>query len=147
SKQQAGRDWFYGWKEQNPEPTLRTPEATSLARAAAFNCHNINSFFDQYESILHRPGFKLEANRLWNLDETGIQTVQNTTGRFLSEKCLKQVGQVTSGERGVLVTMCCCVNAARNALPPAYIFPRVHYRNHMLNGAPTGNCSFWMDEL
>ena len=52
-----------------------------------------------------------------------------------SEKGLKQVAQITS----VLVTMCCCVNAIYAALPPAYIFPRVNFKDHMLTGAPNGS--------
>ena len=41
-----------------------------------------------------------------------------------------------SGERGVLVTTCCIINATGNTLPPVMVFPRVHFKNHMLNGAP-----------
>ena len=56
----------------------------------------------------------------------------------------------TSVERGVLVTMCCCVNAVGAALQPAYIFPRVNFRDHMLTGAPNGSLglatsSGWMN--
>ena len=46
--------------------------------------------------------------------------------------------------------MCACVNATGNALPPAFVFLRVHFKAHMLKGAPTGNlglsCSSgWMN--
>ena len=62
---------------------------------------------------------------------------------------MKQVGQITSSERGTLVTLCCCVNAVGQSAPPAYIFLRVHYKTHMLHGAPNGslglaNQSGWM---
>ncbi|KAK6186858.1 hypothetical protein SNE40_006124 [Patella caerulea] len=61
----------------------------------------------------------------------------------------KQVGQITSAERGVLITMCGSVNAVGNTIPPLMIFPRVHFRNHMITGAPVGtigtaNPSGWM---
>ena len=47
----------------------------------------------------------------------------------------KQVGRVTfCGEN---VTMCACVNAIGNALPPAFGFPRVYFKAHILKGAPT----------
>lgn len=48
------------------------------------------------------------------------------------------------------MTMCCCVNAVGTALPPAYVFPRVHFKNIMLKGAPNGSLglaapSGWMN--
>ena len=48
------------------------------------------------------------------------------------------------------MTMCACINAIGNALPPAFIFPRVHFKEHMLSGAPNGSlglsCSSgWMN--
>ena len=146
---EAGVDWFYGLMKRNPNLSIRMPEATSIARATAFNRYNVDMFFEQYERILTRPNFKLEPHRVWNLDETGVKTVQGTS-KILSEKGLKQVGQITSAERGVLVTMCCCVNAIGAALPPAYVFPRVHFRDNMLTGAPNGSlglatASGWMN--
>jgi hypothetical protein len=52
---------------------------------------------------------------------------------------MKQVGSVTSGERGINVTMIVAVNAIGNHVPPMLIFPRVHFKNHMLSGAPTAS--------
>ena len=79
-----------------------------------------------------------QSYNIWNLDETGITTVQRPP-KVIAEKGAKQFGQITSFERGTLVTMCCCVNAVEQSIPPAYIFPRVHYKAHMLNGAPNGS--------
>lgn len=41
---------------------------------------------------------------------------------------------MTSGERGQNVTMI----AAGNSIPPMLIFPRVHFKEFMLTGAPPG---------
>ena len=86
---------------------------------------------------------------MWNLDETGVRTVPSTT-RVIAEKGIKQVGLLTSAERGDLVTMCAYVSATGTALPPVYISPRVHFKDHMTNGAPNGskglaNPSGWMN--
>ena len=147
-KEEAGVDWLYGFMQRNPRLSLRTPEATSIARAAGFNRKSVEAFFENYSDIIARPNFRFEAHRIWNLDETGIKTVAGTT-KILAQKGSKQVGLISSAERGELITMCCCVNAAGMSLPPAYIFPRVKYRDFMLSNAPNGslglaNQSGWM---
>ena len=59
------------------------------------------------------------------------------------------MGQVTSRERGELITVCAIVSATGVALPPVFIFPRKNYRDVFMNGAPEGslglvNPSGWM---
>ena len=39
-------------------------------------------------------------------------------------------------ERGSLVTMVGAINAAGNLIPPCLVFPRVHFKDAMLHGAP-----------
>lgn len=58
---------------------------------------------------------------IYNVDETGVTTVQNPK-QVVTEKGKKQVGAITSAERGELVTVVCAVNAAGNAVPPMLIF-------------------------
>ena len=53
-------------------------------------------------------------------------------------KKMKQVGKITSGKRGALVTFLCTINAAGNSIPPFMIFPRVFFKERMLHGAPPG---------
>ena len=49
------------------------------------------------------------------------------------------MGRITSAEPGENVTLCACINAIGHALPPVYIFPRVHFKEHMLKGASYGS--------
>jgi len=133
----AGEDWFSGYMTRFPNLALRRPEATSLSRATSFNKTNVKNFFDNLETVLQK--YKFSPNDIYNTDETGCTTVQivrNT--RVIACKNQKQVGKITSGERGTLVTMLGTINAAGNSVAPFMVFPRVHFKESMLHGAPPG---------
>jgi hypothetical protein len=71
------------------------------------------------------------------MDETALTTVHKPP-KVIAEKRTKQVGQITSAERGVLTTMVGAVSAAGGTIPPMMIFPRVNFKLHMIHGAPPG---------
>lgn len=74
---------------------------------------------------------------IYNLDEAECTTVQKLP-QVVGLKGAHQVGQVTSRECGELVTMVGIVCANGNALPLAFIFPRVHFNEaRMMNGVPS----------
>lgn len=142
----AGDDWFSSFLKRNNTLSIRKPEATSLARAMNFNPVNVKKFMDKYDSVLVK--YKFEAHQIYNLDETGITTVQNP-GKIIAQKGKKQVGAITSSERGTLVTMCLAVSALGNTIPPMFVFPRVNYKDNFIRGGPPGcvgtsNKSGWL---
>lgn len=146
----ASVDWYKGFRKRHPNLSLRTPEGCSLARAIGFNKVNVDLFFEKLENVLKRhPNFSTGL-RIYNLDETGTLTVQNSAAKVLAEKGTKQVSKIQSSERGTLVTTCCIVNASGHAIPPVMVFPRVHFKSHMITGAPPGTLglatkSGWMN--
>lgn len=87
---------------------------------------------------------KVQARQIFNLDETGFTTVQGMP-KVITTKGIKQVGQMTSRERGELVTVCAIVSGTGRALPPAFVFPRKRLQPHMLNNAPEGSLGLVTD--
>ena len=148
ANEKAGIDWLRAFMKRHPQLSIRKPDPTSIGRMSAFNRHNIQQFYANIERVLKDR--ELEAHQLWNCDETGITTVQ-VPERIIAEKGERQVAAVTSAERGTLVTMCNAVNASGSTIPPFYIFPRVHFRDHFLRNSVPGsggaaNPSGWMIE-
>ena len=70
----AGCDWFTGFHKRHPSLSIRTPEATRIGRATAFNRPTVEIFYDTLASVMDKHEF--EAKDIWNVDETGITTVQ-----------------------------------------------------------------------
>lgn len=59
--------------------------------------------------------------------------------KIITNKGCKQVGQAVAAERGEQVTFCGIIIADGNVIPPAYVFPRVRYKEVFLTGAPEGS--------
>ena len=99
-----------------------------------FNEINVLAFFDNLKRLFEVwEGFP--PHIIWNLDETRISAVRKPQ-QILAEKRVKQVGQITSRERVLTVTLCAHVNALVQAVHPVFKFPRVHFKDRRLNKAP-----------
>lgn len=72
--QMAGMDWMRGFLQRNTNLSIRKPQATSMARATAFNRFNVNSFFGKLKDLYDKYHFP--AQNVYNMDETGVTTVQ-----------------------------------------------------------------------
>ncbi|KAJ8949594.1 hypothetical protein NQ314_008165 [Rhamnusium bicolor] len=131
----AGTDWMKSFMRRHTTLSLRKPENTSIARIAGFNKESVEEFYSNLEQVLRK--YKFSPRRIFNLDETGVTTVLPSP-KVVAEKGKRQVGQVTSAERGSLVTVVCIVNAIGNFISPCLIFPRQKYLPHFIEGAPYG---------
>lgn len=143
----AGKDWLSGFKSRHRQLTLRKPEATSAARAAAFNKVNVGKFFDLLTRVVDEN--KLTPDRIYNCDETGVTVVPKHRSKILSLRGRKQVGCLTSAERGNTITIEVCFSAAGAYMPPLFVFPRVRGNDQLMNDCPPGawaeyHSSGWM---
>jgi hypothetical protein len=59
----------------------------------------------------------------------------------LQRKGKKQVAAMKSSERGNLVTVVTCMNAAGTFVPPPIVFPRKNMKEELMDGAPAGSIS------
>ncbi|XP_048487698.1 uncharacterized protein LOC125490998 [Plutella xylostella] len=132
----AGMDWLYGFLRRHPELSLRLPEPTSVARAMGFNRVNVSKFFALLIELQDK--YKFGPTKIFNVDETGIMTVPKKKSKVLSLKGKKQVGIISSAERGQLTTAVLCVSASGVYIPPLLIFPRVRMKAELLDGTPPG---------
>ncbi|KAJ8891326.1 hypothetical protein PR048_010842 [Dryococelus australis] len=137
----AGR--YVNKKKANPD--------TDVQMRLKYDCRRV--FSDEEKG--HLVMYLLECAMGWTplkltiLHEIGTSTVQNTK-KILAPKGVKQLNNVTSGEKGTHVTTCCIISASGVALPPAMVFPQVQFKEHMLKGAPPGTLglaaqSAWMN--
>ncbi|XP_072395261.1 uncharacterized protein [Diabrotica undecimpunctata] len=132
----AGWHWLHSFLQRH-KLSLRLPEATSIARARGFNKQAITIFFfDILEPLQDK--MKFTPNRIFNVDETGITTVQGRPSKVVALRGRKQVGTLTSAERGELSTAVICMSASGIFIPPMIIFPRVNMQQHFMHGVPPG---------
>lgn len=98
----AGIEWIRGFLRRQTQLSIRKPQATSPARATAFNKFNVGSFFEKLIALYNQ--YKFPAQKVYNMDETGVTTVQRPD-RVVGRKGVKQIGRIVGGERGTLVTL------------------------------------------
>lgn len=78
-----------------------------------------------------------DAQRIFDMDETCLSTVQKKTRKVPALKGKRLVG-ATSEERGVTTTVVCCASAAGLFVPPLIIFKRKRAKDELRDGVPPG---------
>nr|XP_023012926.1 uncharacterized protein LOC111502960 [Leptinotarsa decemlineata] len=134
--EKAGDDWLSSFLSRHNQISLRTPEATSVARAKGFNRREVGRFYENLEALTVK--YDIDASRLYNMDETDISNTTNKSPKVISIRGKKQVGIIASAERGQLTTVIGCCNAAGSFLPLFLIFARKNMQPRLLDGAPPG---------
>lgn len=66
-----------------------------MARAKGFCKENVNDFFEIFKNTVDEN--KIDATNIYNVDETGVSTVQNKCQKVVAEKGKRSVGSIASG--------------------------------------------------
>lgn len=106
----AGLEWLRGFLHRNNQLSIRKPESCSLSRLTSFNKHNVEMFFNNLTSVYAQVPDLADGCRVFNLDETGVTTVQKPK-KVVGMKGVKQLNQC--GKRGIgdsSVHRKCCRN-------------------------------------
>ncbi|CAI6356809.1 unnamed protein product [Macrosiphum euphorbiae] len=114
-----------------------------------FNKRVVDDFFQLLGGLMDQ--YKFKPDRIYNCDETGISSVPKSKSKIIASKGRKQVGAITSAERGETVTVEICMNAAGTYMPPFFIFPRKRFNSEFMRNAPIGSIaefhqSGWMQK-
>lgn len=136
TKKKAGKKWMKLFMARHPSLSFRKPESLSRARIQGFTKEHIKTFFTLLKPELEKIHFN--PNKIFNVDETGITTVQHKVRKILTVKGKKEVHKLSSAERGALVTIVTCMSASGQFIPPLMVFPRKNMKAELLDGAPPG---------
>lgn len=131
----AGEGWLSGFMRRCGDLTIRKPEHTSLSRIMGFNKVDVSKFYHNLEEVYNK--YKFPASRVFNCDETGVNTVGSAV-KILAKKGQKQVGLISSAERGTNTTVVCCFSAAGFYIPPMFIFKRQRMTPLLEKDGPPG---------
>lgn len=155
TKGTAGKHFYYNFLARHPDISLRTPESTSIMRAVGFNKPQVDLFYSNLQNLLDQYNFR--PSNIYNCDETGVTCVQKHL-KVLAPKSARQVGKITSAERGKNVTILFCMSATGVYTPPFFVFPRKRMNERLMFNAPPDsigvaqpngwmNCDFFLQWL
>ncbi|XP_028044462.1 uncharacterized protein LOC113557983 [Rhopalosiphum maidis] len=135
----AGLDWMYNFMKRHPDLSIRKPEATSAAQASGFNPTVVGKFYILLSDTVDTH--KLQASQIYNVDETSITCIPKLQSKIVACSERRQVGALTSTERGQTVTVEIC-KCDGLFMPPMLIFLRVRSKPELIDGAPLG---YWAE--
>ncbi|KAG8239760.1 hypothetical protein J437_LFUL010608 [Ladona fulva] len=132
----AGQDCIKGFITRHPSLSIRTPENTSDAQAMGFNKVAVSKFNSLINYV--NDNHKLTAEKIFNFDETGVLVNLKSQSKLIALKGKRQIGAITSAERGETVTAEVCMSASGLYMPPMLIFPKMKKKQESELGLPPG---------
>jgi hypothetical protein len=97
----------------------------------------VKQFFCLSSSLQDKYNFN--SDNIYNVDETRISTVPSKQIKVFGLSGKRQVGGLSSTERGVLVTAEIFMSASGNFVPMMFVFPLARENKELLDNASPGS--------
>lgn len=78
--------------------------------------------------------YNFASSKIYNGDETRVSCVHKHQ-KVLAFKAIRQVGKLTSAERGKNITVLFCMGAHGQFIPPFFVFPRQRMNDRLMINA------------
>lgn len=98
-----------------------------------FNKIVIETFYELLGNVLNK--YKFSPDRIFNCDETDVSTISKSQSKILARKDRKQVGVLSSAERGQTVIVEICFSTSGSYMPPMLIFLRLRMNPLLINNS------------
>jgi hypothetical protein len=145
-----GIDWLHGFENRwKNEITRRVAQPLPANRAYACNAAVVDDFFNKLSEVTGRLNLSAKPQNIFNVDETGFQTVIGSQWIFCRRGLRNPHKTVASSTKTMYTVQVCC-SAIGEFLPMYIVFKGKHLYENWCHGGPDDtryNCSpsGWME--
>ena len=80
--------WFYGFLGRWPDLTIRKPQKLASSRAEGASREKLDRYFRELATFLTSNGLRERPERIYNIDETGVNPQHNPLNIVCNNKNL-----------------------------------------------------------
>ena len=98
--------WWIKFLQRHPNLRLRSGDSTAGMRMEAVNADNLRAYYAPLRNIYDEHGFDDHPERVYNMDETGVQ-LEPHPPKVIAAKGKKKVRYCTSGQKSQITVIGC----------------------------------------
>jgi hypothetical protein len=129
------KDWYYGFVKRFPDICIQKPKKREMCRVRGSSQRNLTIYFQELNDILEKYDFKNQAERVWNVDETGI-TLDVRPPKVVAAKGEKAF--VVTASRSATTTVIAAGSALGETIPPYIIYKGQRLTSDLTTGCLPG---------
>ncbi|XP_060606285.1 uncharacterized protein LOC132758607 [Ruditapes philippinarum] len=129
-------NWFYGFTKRWPDLKTVKAQKLSIARAKSASRETLNKYYEELETVLISNNIKDKPNKIFNIDETGVNT-EHSPPKVICKK--DTTAQNITSARSSTITLIAAGNAFGQSIPPYYVFPGQRWNEDFLKGSCPGS--------